>query len=283
MNPSSSQLDTTFRRMWRWYYAVPPEKGAWVWWIGPLIVGVGAARHLTPDLLLLIAAALAGFMIKQPLTLVVKVLSGRRGIPDRGPGIAWTLVYSVVLIVVSVALIAVGHARVLLTGVVGLPLFTWHLWLVAKGDERRQIVVDIAAAGVLALTAPAAYWTCGGGDATVPWVVWTLAWLQSSASIVHAFLRLQQRRLKGTPSRAERWRSGAPSLAHHILNSAIAAILAFAGYAPPLAPVAFVVPLADGIEGVARPPVGAKPGQIGMRQLVVTSLFAALLLAAYIV
>ncbi|MBI5094724.1 MAG: YwiC-like family protein [Candidatus Hydrogenedentes bacterium] len=283
MNPSSSQLDSTFRRMWRWYYAVPPEKGAWVWWIGPMIVGIGAARHLTPELALLIGAALSGFMIKQPLTLVVKVMSGRRGSPDWGPGIAWTLIYTVVVSAFAAALAMAGHVRVLLTGAVGLPLFAWHLWLVSRGEERRQIVVDIAAAGVLALTAPAAYWTCGGADASVPWVVWVLTWLQSSASIVHAFLRLQQRKLKEAPSLSERWRSGVPSLLHHVLNVAVAIVLAVGGLAPALTAVAFIVPLADGIEGVMRPPVGVKPGRIGMRQLGVTSVFAGLMLIAYLV
>jgi len=283
VSEKSSFYSLIFRDMWRWRFAVPPEKGAWVWWIGPLIIGVGAARHIPVDFWILLTAAFAGFMIKQPLTLVVKVLSGRRGAPDWGPGVAWSSAYTMVLVVVSALLAARGHARVLLTGIAGVPLFAWHLWLVSRGEERRQIVVDILAAGVLALTAPAAYLTCGGADPFTPWTLWLLTWLQSSASIVHAFLRLDQRRLKGLPSLDERWRSGIPATLHHIINVVVATALTAAGVAPRWTPLAFVIPLLDGIEGVARPPVGVKPGQIGMRQLAVTSAFVMMMLAAYLI
>ena len=248
-----------------------------------MIIGIGAAKSMSLDLAILMIAALVSFMIKQPLTLVVKVLSGRRGEPDWGPGLVWTLVYVVVITTAATALALRGHARVLATGLAGAPLFAWHLWLVSRGEERRQIVVDILAAGALALTAPAAYWTCGGPDAVAPWTLWALTWGQSAASIVHAFLRLDQRRLKEVPSVAERWRAGVPSLVCHGACLALAGILSAFGMAPRWSALAFVVPLVDGIEGVARPPVGVKPGHIGMRQLAVTSAFSALLLLAYLV
>ena len=44
----------------------------------------------------------------------------------------------------------------------------------------------------------------------------------------------------------------------------------------------FALMLADALEGVAHPPVGARPAAIGLRQLGASAAFAALMIAAYL-
>ena len=66
-------------RMWRKHYAIPPEHGAWVWWLGPFALGMAAAGAVNGHVFTLAVATLIGFLMRQPVTLTVKVLSGRRG------------------------------------------------------------------------------------------------------------------------------------------------------------------------------------------------------------
>ncbi|MFN2236858.1 MAG: hypothetical protein ACK2U1_21730 [Anaerolineales bacterium] len=83
---------------------------------------------------------------------------------------------------------------VLYLSIPGVFVFGWHLWLVSQRAERRQIGVEIVASGVLALSAPAAYWTSVGETDPLGWWLWILTWLQSAASIVYAYLVLGAKR-----------------------------------------------------------------------------------------
>jgi hypothetical protein len=59
--------------------------------------------------------------------------------------------------------------------------------------------VEIVASGILALAAPAAFWVGRGYPDPQGWVLFGLVWLQSAASIVYAYLRLEQRSLTDVP------------------------------------------------------------------------------------
>ena len=103
-------------------------------------------------------AALAGFLLRQPLTLLVKVRSGRRG-RDGLPAIRfWIAVWGLLAALCVAELARRGFAWVLLLAAPGVPVFVWQLWLVSRRAERRQWLVEVVGSGVLALTAPAALW-----------------------------------------------------------------------------------------------------------------------------
>lgn len=67
-------LKPYFRRI----IALPNEHGAWVFLLSPLLIGLFAAGRFTSASALLIVAALAAFLLRQPVSILVKAYSGRR-------------------------------------------------------------------------------------------------------------------------------------------------------------------------------------------------------------
>jgi len=273
ITPNTLGLAAGLNRVRSKRHAIPPEKGAWVWWIGPLLVGGAAAGTFSLPLLALVLAATAGFLLKQPVTLLAKHAFRGYGREDRGPALFWAAAYGVVLAVSVSYLLALEHYWVLPMGAAAAALFAWHLVLIAGKSERHQTLRDVSAAGVLALAAPAAYWSAGGAGSVLPWALWLVCALQSSASIVHMMLRLEQRRLKALPDLRARLRMGVIPLLHHAGNVLVAALLSYGGLLPWWGAAALCLPLVEGIQTVVRPPVGARLPRIGYRQLAVSSGF----------
>jgi hypothetical protein len=272
----------TARRIWRRHYVLPAEHGTWIWWIGPLLIGAAAGGELKPIFALLGLTALSAFLLRQPATIAVKALSGRRTRDELRPALAWSAIYAVLTAVGVALLVGAGQGRLLLLAIPGVIIFSWHLWLVSRRQERQRPGVEILGAGALALTAPAAYWVSGGGSDREAWLLWGLTWLQSAASIVHVHLRLEQRHLELMPEMASRLRMGRRSLIYNAFNQLASLALALAGWVPTLVPVAFGVTFLDALEGVLRPAVGARPRRIGVRQLLISSAFVLTMVLAYL-
>jgi hypothetical protein len=147
---------------------------------------------------------------------------------------------------------------------------------VSRREERGQLGVEVVGAGVLALTAPAAYWVCGGVDPGLPWLLWLMCWLQAAASIVLVVFRLTCRRLRDRPALSIRLRDGRRAIAYNGFNAALAAALALYGSLPGMIAAGYALMLADTIESVASPPIGQAPARIGLRQLAASTLFFAM-------
>ncbi|MEJ2012232.1 MAG: YwiC-like family protein [Anaerolineales bacterium] len=276
MIPSSDR-----RSPWRKIYALPTEHGSWIWWIGPLLLGTAAARHVSADLILLTASLLLAFLIRQPVILLVKIRSGRRSAADLPPVQTWLAIYGTLLAAAGLALIIRGHGRLLLLLLPGLPVFAWHLWLVSRREERGQRGIEIVGSGVLALAAPAAYWVSGGMDPALPWLLWTLSWLQSAASIVLVYLRLDQRSWKDELTIAGRLSAGSRTLAYYLVDTLASVALSLLGVLPWLLTLGFVLMLIDALIGVLQPAVGQRPTRIGLRQLLASLLFYSLAALAF--
>ena len=231
---------------------------------------------------MLAIAALAGFLVRQPATILIKVRAGRRPSHDVRPSLAWAAVDLILLGSATAGLVAGGHSRILILAAPGLLVFAWHLWLVHRREDRGQMGIEIVGAGVLALAAPAAYWVCGGSSAGLPWLLWLLCWLQSAASIVLVYFLLSYRKLSALPPMRVRTLDGRRALLYHGFNGILASMLAMAGAVPLWMATAFLLMLLDAIAGVARPPVGRPPTVIGVRQLVASSLFVLLSVVGFL-
>jgi hypothetical protein len=78
-----------------------------------MLIGVAAAGAWTTDILAFAAAAFAGFLLRQPVTILVKIRSGRRPAHDLRPALVWAIIDSVIVAVAATAVVRNGHARVL--------------------------------------------------------------------------------------------------------------------------------------------------------------------------
>ena len=264
-------------KFFRKHYAIPSEHGIWIWWLGPLIIGTTAAGGPSSAFLTLFLAALFAFLIRQPVSIIVKALSGRRNMEDVRPAAFWVVLYGFGLLLSVAILVTQGYRQILLLAIPGIPVFIWNIRLISKRAERGQRGIEIVGSGVLALAAPAAYWVSGGTDVFLPWILWLLTWLQSAASIVNVYDRLEFRKLDQFPPLDFRLRNGRRSLAYHIFNVILSAILAVGGQIPWLSVIAFVLMLVDSTESVIHPPIGARARAIGFRQLGASTLFVILM------
>lgn len=275
---STLKSPTLFRKV----IALPSEHGSWVFILSPLLIGLFAGGKFTSVSVYLIIAVMAAFLIRQPVTIAVKAYSGRRPRRDLPAARFWMVIYGLVSLFGLVGLLIEGYAYVLVLALPGIPVFAWHLYLVSRRAERRQAGVEIVGAGVLALAAPAAYWVGLGQADPSGWWLFILAWFQSAASIVYAYLRLEQRELKNLPSLPARLQMGRRALLYTGFNLAAVIILALLKILPPLLPLPFALQFIESLWGaLVRPAVGVKPTLIGIRQLIVSTLFTLLFILTW--
>jgi hypothetical protein len=267
--------------LWRKHIALPQQHGSWVLWLGPYLTGLGIGGFLRPGVLWLSIASLGAFLALQPLTVLVKSLSGRRTRDDVMPALFWLGLYGTLVVAGSLGLIATGNGFVLLLGMLALPAVAWQLWLVSRKAERHALWAEVAGTAALSLSAPAALWLDAGFSATGVWL-WLLCALQAGASIAHVFVLLAYRRMPAVPGRPQRWQTARLSVVWHAINVAVVVTLVALGQAPAFAILAFTLMLAEAIHGgLLMPRIGVKPAVIGMRQVGVALVFALLLIAAY--
>jgi hypothetical protein len=261
------------QRIFRKYVALPTDHGSWVFLLSPLLIGLFAGGSWSVATLILILAATAAFLIRQPVTILVKIYSHRHSRTDLFTAWFWTFIFSIIGCLALIGLVQAGYAYLLLLAIPGIPVFGWHLYLVSRRAERRQLGVEVVASGVLALSAPAALWVANGEPVVIGWGLWGLIWLQSAASIVYAYLRLEQRNLAAEPALTTRILMGRRALLYTSFNLILVVALSMSGILPLLIFLPYGLQWAETIWGTLHPAIGFKPTRIGIRQLVVSSLF----------
>lgn len=261
--------------------ALPQDHGSWVFLLSPLLIGLFAGGTFRAGSGLLVVAALTAFLVRQPMTMLVKIRSGRRPQSDLPAVQFWLALYGFILLLAISGLLRLGYAEILFLAVPAGPVFGWHLWLVSKREERRQAGVEILATGVLALAAPAAFWIGSRAYDPLGWVLWILTWFQSAASIVHAYLRLAQREWQSAPNLVDRLRAGWRALSYTGFNLGLAAVLGALGVTPGLVFLPYLLQFGETVWGTLRPAIGARPVAIGVRQLAISVLFTILFIIVW--
>jgi hypothetical protein len=272
---------TNLKIYFRSYIALPQDHGSWVFILSPLLIGLFAGGAWSSATLFLILSALAAFLIRQPITIIVKAYIGRRSTRDLPAAYFWTIIYALLGLVGLTGLLLQGFGYILILALPGLFVFGWHLYLVSQRAERRQMGVEIVGIGVLALSAPAAYWVGQGYLDPTGWLLWLLSWFQAAASIVYAYLRLEQRNLNVLPDLHGRLHMARRALIYSTFNLLAVGLLALLGVLPVFLPAAFAIQSGETVWGCLRPAMGWKPTRIGMRQLVISSLFTVVFILAW--
>lgn len=261
--------------------ALPTDHGSWVFLLSPLIIGFFAASNWNPAGWHLIIGGLTAFLLRQPVSLLVKAYSGRRSRKILPVTRLWFSIYILIGLFSLVQLIRLGYGFMLWLALPGLLVFAWHLWLVSQRAERHRIGVDILASGTLALAAPAAYWVGTGNPTPTGWWLWALTWFQSAASIVYAFLRLEQRRLKQNPPLPQRFRMGRRAIIYAGFNLTAVIIGTLSGAFSAYLWLPYAVQFLEVLWGTVQPAVGVKPTRIGLRQLFVSTIFTILFILVW--
>lgn len=271
-----------FNDLFQRQFMLPTEHGAWVFLFSPLLIGLVLGGRFSLASGLLVIAALAAFLLRQPVTMIVKIYSGRRPRKDLYGARFWMAVYGVLAAISVGGLLWLGYSFILLLALPAIPVLGWHLWLVSRRAERRQMVVELAGSAALALAAPAAYWVGKGAYDSAGWLLWVLCWLQIAGSIVYAYLRLAQRKLAEIPNAKEQFRMGVPAMVLNTLPLVFAVLLAWFRVIPMWLSAAYAVQWLEVLWGITHPAVRARPAVIGMRQLIVSSLFTIIFVVAWL-
>ncbi len=270
-------MSTFFRRS----IAITNEHGSWVFLLSPLLIGLFAGKSWSMPTLYLIVAALCAFLVRHPITIAVKAYSGRRSKRDLPAARFWIIIYGALGLLMFLGLVLRGFGFLIYLALPGIPVFAWHLYLVSKRSERRQMGIEIIASGVLALAAPAGYWIGVGSIDSIGWLLWGLTWLQSAASIVYAFLRLEQRGWDEIPDLKVRFQRGARALLYTSFNLTSVVVLTFARFLSPWLFLPYLLQWLETLWGISNPAVGVKPTTIGFRQLAVSIVFTALFILTW--
>ena len=264
------------RHPFKKHIAIPQDHGSWVFILSPLLIGAFAGGTFSFAVCNLTVAAMAAFMLRQPATALIKIFSKRRSRDELASAFFWFGVYSLVALVALIALIFEDFGYIVFLAIPGIPVFSWHLWLVSKREERRQVNVEIIATGVLSLSAPAAYWVGNGAYDPRGWLLWILIWLQTAASIVYAYLRLSQREQADSSDGSGLWKKGWRAAVYTSFNLASVLILSLLYVLPSLLFIPYLVQWLETMWGITHPAIGWKPTRVGIRQLIVSSVWTVL-------
>ena len=166
------------------HIALPQDHGSWVFLLSPLLIGTFAGGEWSIATVFLIVAALSAFFMRQPIIVAIKAYSGRRSRRDLRAAGFWAVIYGFIGFLALLGSVYQGYGYLFILAIPGILVFAWYLYLISKRAERRKMGVEIVASGVLALSAPAAYWVGVGQPDPIGWWLFGLTWLQTAASIV---------------------------------------------------------------------------------------------------
>lgn len=265
-------MRTIFRR----HIALPQDHGSWVFLFSPLAIGLAAGQHFAPASLPVILGAIAAFLLRQPITILIKIYTGRRSRSEQNAAIFWMSLYSLIGLLSLLVLLYLGFGFILLLGIPAVLIFACHLYLVSKRAERGQIVIELLATAALALVSPAAYWAAIAHYNPIGWWLWLLTGLQSAGSIVYVYLRLAQREWTIIPPKRDRFKAGVNAFGLTLFHLTLSLVLAMLGFVPNLIFLPYLLQFAETTWGIFNPASGVKPVTIGMRQLAVSTLFTLL-------
>jgi hypothetical protein len=98
-------------------------------------------------------------------------------------------------------------------------------------------------------------------------------WFQTAASIVYAYLRLEQRDQPEGLGHAELWKTGGCAFAYTSFNLITVLALGLLSVLPRLLFLPYLIQWLETLWGIFRPAIKWKPTRIGIRQLIVSILW----------
>ncbi len=254
---------------------LPREHGSWFMLLVPCAAGLVAADGVNLPGLLFALVATAFFLARQPLLLLI-----RKGQQPRLSWRFWLGTWAAVSgFGLAMLLLVYRRLPLLSISLVGLALLVYEVWRWRR-SPRPDLGTELLAAVGMASSAPGAYVAVRGLFDQGAAVVWALSALYFLAAVFYINLMLAW--LKRNPqSQRDRWHLGLPTIRAHVAALAAGLVLTLAGWAPLLAPLAFLPALAKTLWQV---PFGGRETsfkRLGLIEAAHSLVFLALLLIAY--
>lgn len=244
-----------WRRVWRKSLIIPAEHGAWSWLAVPFLVGLALGRPWHIAQLLALILALAVFLLRQPLTVFIRVQRGRARRDDKAPALLWLCGLLTLTALCLAGLILLQ--RTALAGLWPVVVSMGLLYLgaiVRSASSVRTAWLQIVGAAGLAVTAPLAV-TAASGQLT-PWE-WGLWGVMAGLNVLGA-LYIRQR----VAAAHDRPASRLPMLLGHVAGCILIVGAAWAGQVPWLVTLAFGGLTLRAVWLTRRPPLPSPAGQM---------------------
>jgi hypothetical protein len=261
---------------------IAKEYGAWSMLLLAFALGPGVAGHLNVETGLFLGVAVALFLARYPMTLLLK--RGGRG-PDWGRLLRWTSIYSSGALLLLLPLLFRYHLWGLLPlGAAYAVSLIAYLYVIARRWERT-IWGELWAVAGLSLAAPGAYYAATGLWGKTALLLWLLSLLYSGASVFYVPMKFRHRTL-ATPSPEQKrsfpegWRLGRRPLLYLGIMLLTVGLLVLGNQLPSLALLAFL-PLAVKTVSATFWVRPASIRRIGFTEVAHAALFALLLIGAY--
>ncbi|MBE7531487.1 MAG: YwiC-like family protein [Chloroflexi bacterium] len=212
---------------------LPAEHGSWSWLLVPYLVGTAVAGVFNLATLLVLVGSLALFLLRQPVTVWLRIRQGRGRQSDAPIVRRLVMGLSAVALLCLLGLLVLGIAAVfwLALPVAGL-LAVYVAAALGRQTSVRVLWMGLAGAAGLALTAPAAMIAATGQMTAVAWWLWGLLALLNVLGVLYVRLRLADSH--GRPADRR------PMLVAHLAGVGVVTAVAFTGHIPYLTILPFV-------------------------------------------
>jgi hypothetical protein len=261
---------------------LPKEHGAWAMWSVPLIVGAAVAPVWQWRTLILIAAALAFFLLRYPLATLIK--TRKRPVIDRPWLLRWSIGYALIAAPGGAWLILIERLFFLIPiGLIGAMLVAFHLWLVSRKQEMSAYGELSGIAG-LALGAPLTYYAASSQLDGTALMLWLVNALYFGGTVFYIKLKVRQQPRLPAPDRlSERLVKSRACLTYQAVVLTVIIALVGLDRVPALLPLAFVPMTLKVIYGAARwqDKRSLSLPRLGMIEVIHSILFALLVIAAF--
>ena len=214
-------------------HILPTEHGSWSWFLVPYFVGVGIVGTINVAALLVLLGGLALFLLRQPITIWLRIRQGRGRQSDRPIVKKLTIGLLIIATLCFLGLLVLGLTGILVLVIpVALLLLVYGLGSLSKQTSVRNLWMELAGAAGLALMAPAALIAVSGQSSSEVWTVFGLMALQNVLGVFYVRLRIADTH--------ERPSSRKVVLLSHILGLTAVFLLTALQLIPPLATIPFI-------------------------------------------
>jgi hypothetical protein len=248
------------------------QYGAWSMLVACFLIGALVGSGWSPRILVLLPAVVFGYMTRYGAGVYLRssVTKERRGV------LAWTAVYSALVLVAGGALVFVYELWMLLP--LGVIIIAFGVATVVLSQRKMDTTTSGELVGILGLTlvAPAAEYVSSGVVSTGTVGLWLLCAFFFCGSVFHVRYLVRRRSESIGPAKA-RMEAGWPSLAYHLVVLCISLVLAFARVLPSVAPAVLIPTAVRASVAVGvrfRKPVPVR--RIGMTEVLNTIVFLVL-------